>query len=60
MGPSHSHLHSKFALAYHNWGSVLLAQKKYDEAIAKYQKAIELDPKFASSAALQQLGRLAP
>jgi tetratricopeptide (TPR) repeat protein len=27
------------------WGIVLYDQEKYDEAIAKYQKAIELDPK---------------
>jgi tetratricopeptide (TPR) repeat protein len=32
---------------YNNWGNVLQEQKKYDEAIAKYQKSIELDPKDA-------------
>src|SRR5208337_4451457 len=33
--------------AWYLWGIVLHNQNKYDEAIAKYQKAIELDPKFA-------------
>ena len=33
--------------AFNLWGNVLYAQGKNDEAIAKYQKVIELDPKFA-------------
>jgi len=31
------------------WGNVLREQRKYDEAIAKYQKATELDPKYAAA-----------
>jgi tetratricopeptide (TPR) repeat protein len=33
--------------AYNLWGLVLRHQKDYDGAIAKYKKAIELDPQFA-------------
>jgi len=39
------HIEAAFDL----WGNALYEQKKYDEAIAKYQKAIELDPKDAFS-----------
>ncbi len=28
------------------WGNALYDQKKYNEAVAKYQKAIKLDPKY--------------
>ena len=35
------------AAAFSLWGLALHEQHRYDEAIAKYQKAIELDPKFA-------------
>ena len=31
------------------WGNVLVDDKRYDEAIEKYEKAIELDPKFAEA-----------
>jgi tetratricopeptide (TPR) repeat protein len=31
--------------AYIVWGNALAGQKRYDDAVAKYQKAIELDPK---------------
>jgi tetratricopeptide (TPR) repeat protein len=31
------------------WGYVLNNQKKYGEAIAKYQKSIEIDPKFGAA-----------
>jgi len=43
--PSEDILHK--TAAYDLWGNVLRDQKKPDEAIAKYQKAIELDPKLA-------------
>ncbi len=43
--PSQDVLHKEVAC--NLWGNVLNNQKKYDEAIAKYQKAIELDPKYA-------------
>lgn len=32
--------------AFNLWGNVLGDQKRYDEAIAKYEKAIEFDPKL--------------
>jgi tetratricopeptide (TPR) repeat protein len=37
------HKHAAFYL----WGLALYKQNKYDQAIAKYQKAIDLDPKYA-------------
>jgi len=43
--PSEDRLHKEAAL--YLWGLALDSQKKYDEAIAKYQKAIEFDPKDA-------------
>jgi Tfp pilus assembly protein PilF len=43
--PSEDILHKTAACSL--WGLVLEEQKKYDEAIAKYRKAIELDPKSA-------------
>jgi Tfp pilus assembly protein PilF len=45
--PAEDILHKKAAC--NLWGNVLDDQKKYDEAIAKYQKAIELDPKYADA-----------
>jgi superkiller protein 3 len=32
---------------YSNWGRVLSEQKKYNEAIGEFQKAIAVDPKYA-------------
>jgi tetratricopeptide (TPR) repeat protein len=46
QSPSEDRRHKSAAL--NLWGNVLSDQKKYDEAIAKYQKAIELDPKDAA------------
>ena len=43
--PSEDRLHKEAAL--YLWGLALDSQKKYDEAIAKFRKAIELDPKYA-------------
>ncbi|MBD2559839.1 MULTISPECIES: tetratricopeptide repeat protein [Nostoc] len=37
------------ATAYYNLGNALSDQKKLDEAIAQYRKAIELDPKYANA-----------
>ena len=34
------------AAAYNLWGNALCNQGHYDEAIAKYQQAIEIDPKY--------------
>ena len=45
QSPSEDRRHRSAAL--NLWGSVLNDQKKYDEAIAKYQKSIALDPKYA-------------
>src|SRR5229473_2425745 len=38
---------TKNAIPYNNWGNALAFQGKFDEAIAKYQKAIDLDAKHA-------------
>jgi len=46
QSPSEDRRHKSAAL--NLWGNMLYDQKKYDEAIAKYQKAIELDPKSAA------------
>jgi tetratricopeptide (TPR) repeat protein len=35
-------------MAWNNKGDALLNQGKYDEAIQAYDKAIQLDPKFAA------------
>jgi superkiller protein 3 len=35
--------------AYNLWGVVLYEEKNYDGAVAKYQKAVELDPKSADA-----------
>ncbi len=43
--PSEDTLHKSAACCL--WGNVLYDQKKYDEAITKYQEAIEFDPKLA-------------
>jgi tetratricopeptide (TPR) repeat protein len=43
--PSEDILHKSAACTL--WGVVLYEQKKYDEAIAKYQRAIVLNPKLA-------------
>jgi tetratricopeptide (TPR) repeat protein len=39
----------KFYLFYVNWGIVLLYENHPDDAIAKFQKAIEIDPLFADA-----------
>ena len=44
QSPSEDLPHKAAALAL--WGGVLDDQKKYDEAIAKFQSAVELDPKL--------------
>src|SRR5713226_7260385 len=38
---------TKNAIPYNNWGNALAFQGKFDEAIAKYEKAVGLDPKYA-------------
>src|SRR5216684_4752559 len=38
---------TKNAIPYNNWGNALAFQGKFDKAIAKYQKAIDLDSKHA-------------
>src|ERR1019366_2115355 len=45
--PSVDFLHKKFRR--NSWGAPPYDRKKYDEATAKFQKAVELDPKFAPS-----------
>ncbi|OBQ02893.1 MAG: hypothetical protein AN482_20390 [Anabaena sp. LE011-02] len=42
-------LNPKYAISYNNLGIVLRNQKKLDEAIIAYKKAIELDPKDATA-----------
>jgi tetratricopeptide (TPR) repeat protein len=39
--------HTKVAAAFNLQGNLLRDQKQYDEAIVKYEKAVELNPKFA-------------
>jgi len=43
--PSQDRLHT--VAAFNLWASVLYGQERFDEAAARYQKAIELDPKYA-------------
>jgi len=45
--PSEDSTDTDIAAALNLWGNVLEDQKKYDEAAAKYQKAINIDPKLA-------------
>jgi tetratricopeptide (TPR) repeat protein len=42
-------LDPRLAAAFFSWGNVLAEQKRYDEAIARYQAATEIDPKFAAA-----------
>lgn len=37
-------INPKFAEPYQYWGAVLVKQRDYKGALAKYQKVIELDP----------------
>ena len=43
--------------AYYNLGITLAKQEKYEEAIAAYEKAIQLNPQYAS--AYNNLGKYA-
>jgi len=45
QNPSEDRIH--VSAAFTLWGLVLADQKKYDEAVSKYQKAVEVDPKYA-------------
>jgi tetratricopeptide (TPR) repeat protein len=42
-------LRQTLAIAYHRRGTAYASKKQYDQAIADYTKALEIDPKYISA-----------